>query len=149
KDVQILAGRCREAIGSLVRARQTRLVRLSDRIRLQSKGRLRDTRRRLNDVMTAIPPRARQALAHARTNLHHSHDWVRQARAFIQAWRSRTLVHAARIGASDPVNLLRRGFAIVRREDGTVITRAAILDQVPSAVLQLQDGTRPILVRHP
>lgn len=58
-----------------------------------------------------------------------------------EARRSQVDVLAAKVAAVDPVRALRRGFAIVRRPDGSVITNAAELSTGAPVVLDLRDGS--------
>ena len=149
QDVQILAGRCREGIGTLVRCQHERILRQYDRVRLQSTSLVRQTRRRILEIAAQVPVRSRAACGRKRAELARTRGWVVRALGFVLGMRSRAEVHLARIIAADPVTQLARGFAIVRRENGTIITRAALLDQVASARLQMQDGMRTISVSQP
>jgi exodeoxyribonuclease VII large subunit len=147
KDVQLVAGRCRALLSAAVEGRQRDIGRLGELSRVRCGLQVRAARRRTIETARPVPARVRAALKRARNEIARSRGWLPRAMSLLQNAHSRCETLVARLGAVDPVRQLRRGFALVRRADGKILTTVGELDRVPAALLQMQDGIRRVVVR--
>ncbi len=94
------------------------------------------------------PMRLQAELARAVLRLQSAeHALQTGARARLERYRAGLRVREEQLVAASPQNALRRGFALVRREDGTLLRRAADAPSGTQLLIHLSEGILPVQVR--
>jgi exodeoxyribonuclease VII large subunit len=135
-------GRAAQAAVALAGGRVTRA---GDRLALlHPRRQVAEARRRLAAVDWSTPATHRMARATGRLD---AADWRRPLNNRVARAAERVAADGRHLAALSPVRVLERGFAVVRRTDGTVVRSAGQLTAGDAVDIQLAQGRLAALVQ--
>lgn len=138
----------RRQAGAQVRDARQQVPQFMAEIRVEARQAVRTAMRQTDMALVIVGDQARSGAARERQRIERTiTDVGRGAMLSLRDARERSDAHMREIVGQGPDKTLRRGFALVRDDEGRALTSAEALRKAMAAQIQFSDGSVPASVR--